>query len=150
MHLATSKSASIYHDKIDFLLRETFNWFKYSTIRKAKYKKIYDLININEKENKFYNFVKLSETRWLARYNCVKVILDQYLELQTFFSMVVNDEKCYTTRLLCAEYKNEINKVTLLFICPILKQLNNLNLYFQNDKIDFNKAYDEITSFMIK
>lgn len=62
---------------LDFVAHEAYNWFKNSPLRKIQYKQIYDLINVNENNKKFKQFVKLSTTRWLARYQVVKRLLEQ-------------------------------------------------------------------------
>jgi hypothetical protein len=104
LHLCASKASEIFSDEIDFLIKETYNWFKNSVIRMHQYQEIYDLINNGEK---FYKLSKLSSTRWLSRYRAVEKILVQYLSLETFFSMVAAKERCHTAKLLtpiCTAY----------------------------------------------
>lgn len=89
-----SKASEIFKDETEFLLKETYNWFRYSSLRTEKYKGIFNLINTNE-ENRFSKFTKLFSTRCLSRCKAVEKILNQYVELETFFSINHLSEKCY-------------------------------------------------------
>jgi hypothetical protein len=80
LDLCASKASEIFSDKIDFLIKETYNWFKNSVIRMHQCQQIYYLIN-NYCE-KFYKLTKLSNTRWLSRYRAVEKII---VALETFF-----------------------------------------------------------------
>ncbi|XP_030761049.1 uncharacterized protein LOC115886123 isoform X2 [Sitophilus oryzae] len=142
LNLCSSKAAEIFADDIDFLLKETYNWFKNSTLRISKYKDIFNLININT-ENKFSRLTQLSTTRWLSRYRAVDKILSQYLELQTFFDIHAEKERCHTAKILSDIYKNKTNKILLTFVKPILKQIYHLNIYFQASNVDFYQAFTD-------
>ena len=48
----------------------------------------------------FHKFAKLSDTRWLARYKAVKIIIEQYFELEKFFKEVMKTDKDYGIRNL--------------------------------------------------
>ncbi|XP_031338145.1 uncharacterized protein LOC116167034 isoform X2 [Photinus pyralis] len=141
LHLCTSKASEVFSDEIDFLLRETYSWFRHSALRLSKYKEIYSLINL---DSKFTKFVQLSSTRWLSRYKAVQKILSQYLELETFFNIHADKERCHTAKLLSNAYTDKKNKVILTFIQPILKQISCLNAYFQKQGIDYYLAFQEI------
>ncbi|XP_072387158.1 uncharacterized protein [Diabrotica undecimpunctata] len=147
LHLCASKASEVFKDEVDFLLKETYNWFKYSSLRVAKYKEIFDLINLNEK-NKFSKLTQLSATRWLSRFKAVEKILSQYLELETFFSINYVTERCHTAKILYDTYKNKENKLILQFLLPYLKQIYNLNVYFQKTDIDHYKSYKDIMTFI--
>lgn len=147
LHLCASNASEVFVDEVDFLLKETYNWFKNSSIRKHNYKEIYDLININT-DNKFTNLSQLSTTRWLSRYRAVDKILQQYLELETFFAIGANKERCHTASLLHDMYKQKENKAILTFLRPILKDIYHLNMYFQKDNIDHYKAFNEVNTLI--
>lgn len=142
LHLCSSKASEVFSDEIDFLLKETYNWFKNSSLRVSKYKKIYDLINVGKK---FAKLTRLSATRWLSRYQAVEKILSQYLELETFFNINADKERCHTAKILSEAYKNKENKVILTFIKPILKQIFHLNTYFD---IDYFQAFNDINNII--
>lgn len=148
LHLCASKASEVFKDEVDFLLKETYNWFKNSTLRKSKYKEMFDLINTNSDENKFSKLTQLSSTRWLSRYKAVEKILAQYLELETFFSIHHLTEKCHTAKLLHESYRKRENKLYLQFLVPILKQVYYLNIYFQNNDIDQYKGYNDVISLI--
>lgn len=116
---AASKAAEELPASVEFLCREIFNWFNNSSTRKINFKRLFDLINTNENRN-FHEFVKLSTTRWLARYSVVNVILDQWLELKTHFDMIIGKEKCYTSRLLCEMLNDDVNYLYFKFVKPVL------------------------------
>lgn len=146
-HLCTSKASEVFHDEVDYLLRETYSWFKHSALRMAKYKQIFQLINITE-NTQYTKLAQLSATRWLSRYKAVEKILLQYLELETFFTIQSQKERCHSAKILSDLFKNKTNKLYLIFLQPILKQIHNLNLYFQGLDIDFYKGFNEINTLI--
>lgn len=113
LHLCISKASEIFKDETDFLLRESYNWFRNSTIRMTSYREIYSLINSDT--SNFRRLTQLSATRWLSRYTAIDKILTQYLVLETFFKMVSVKERCHTARLLAEAYSNKENKAILRF-----------------------------------
>lgn len=73
LNLAASAAADEFPASIEFLLREIYNWFANSPKRKSEYKALWDTINtISESSTElpkiFHAFVKLADTRGLARY----------------------------------------------------------------------------------
>ncbi|CAH0550488.1 unnamed protein product [Brassicogethes aeneus] len=92
LHLCCCKSANVLPSAIDFLCKEIFNWFSNSALRRAAFKETFNLINING-GSKFHNFIQLSDTRWLARANVLKVIIDQWVELRCHFNTIKVNEK---------------------------------------------------------
>lgn len=100
INLCVSKACAELPTCLDFLAHEVYNWFSHSPLSKLQYKKIYNLININEDKH-FKNLIQLSSTRWLSRYNVIKRILEHWIELETFFGMVGVTEKCYKSRMIC-------------------------------------------------
>lgn len=101
---------------------------------------MYNLININENK-KFYNFVQLSGTRWLARYEVIKRLLDNWSELKTFFEMASSIEKCYTARVINSMLHDKKNEIYFIFLKLTLFEMNRLNLLLQNDTCDVGSAY---------
>lgn len=145
---ASSKAAEVLPSNIEFLCREIFNWFSQSSNRKVAYKKVYDLLNDGTDSKEFRQFVQLSNTRWLSRYNVVKVILDQWLELKTHFSLVPEQERCYTGKLLNEMLHDDSNYLYLVFLKSILLEVNNINLLFQGNNVDMGKAHDDLVSLL--
>jgi hypothetical protein len=87
LHLCASKAREVFENSIDFLLRETYSWFKHSPLKTAQYKHLYELINLNEGNSKYTKLIQLSGTRWLSRYKAVEKKLSQYLELKALFNI---------------------------------------------------------------
>lgn len=75
LHLCISKAAQMLPSCLDFLCTEVYNWFSKSPLRKLEYKQIFDLIDTNENK-KMHKFIQFSQTRWLARANVIKIILE--------------------------------------------------------------------------
>lgn len=144
---ALSKATEQFPSNIDFLCREIYNWFHISPLRRFEYKATFDLLNSSNK--KLHQFKQLSGTRWLARAYVVNSILENWLELKTHFSTVINKEKCYTARVINEMLQDNINYLFLLIIRPILNEFNHLNLTFQKNFVDIGKSYDDITSLFI-
>jgi len=137
-----------YQLQIEFLLRETYNWFSISPKRRNKYSKIFYLINIGE--SKFQNKIQqLSSTRWLSRYEAIEIILNQWLELKTHFSMVNNNEKCYTARTLMEMYKDESIYMYFIFLKPILKDIDIVNLQFQHTDANLCDVFESLYTLIL-
>lgn len=139
---AVSSAADEMPACVEFLCREVYNWFSHSSQRRIQYKRLFDILNGNDKV--FHNFVQPSNTRWLAKFNAVNIIIENWEELQVHFNTVVNKEKCYTSRLLNDMLKANINYLSLLIVRPILCQTNKLNLLFQKSNIDLGDAYKDV------
>ena len=96
-----------------------------------KYKQLYSCINIGEEPLKI---LKVSDIHWLSTVPCVQCVLDQYEELKLHFQLVKDEEHNYTAELLYQMYCSPENKLYLLFLKPILLELNRVNKLFQLDK----------------
>ena len=116
---------------IEFMVAETYNWFCHSTVHQQKYKQLYSCINVGEEPIKI---LKVSDTHWLSIAPCVQHVLDQYEELKLHFQLVKDEECNYTAKLLYQMYCTPENKLYLLFLKPILLELNRVNKLFQLDK----------------
>lgn len=70
---------------IEFMLKETHNWFSCSSKRQLQYSKLFQAINGGKTPLKI---PQLSATRWISIEPVVKKILDQWVELHLHFSIV--------------------------------------------------------------
>jgi len=148
LHICAEKASAELPASIEFLLRETYNWFSISPKRRNEYSKIFHLINIGE--SKFQNKIQqLSSTRWLSRYKAIEIILNQWLELKTHFSMANNNEKCYTARTLMEMYKDESIYMYLIFLKPILKDINIVNLQFQHTDANLCDVFESLYTLIL-
>ena len=72
------------------MLFEIPKWFKKSTLRREKYKILFETLNAGEERVGIpLPFLGLSITRWLVRGKVLYNILVNWLELKTFFSVPV-------------------------------------------------------------
>ncbi|KAK3908822.1 Zinc finger protein 862 [Frankliniella fusca] len=132
LHNAASEAAAEMPADLEFLVRETRNWFARSPLRRLQYRDLFGAINNGAMPA---NLVQLSATRWLAWSRAIDVVMSQWLELKTHFGIIAgsqkSSDKCTVGRKLSDLYRNEEHKLYLLFLQPITKALNQLNLKFQ-------------------
>jgi hypothetical protein len=57
--------------------------------------------------------------------------LINFLELENFFKINYIKERCHRAKLLADAFSKKENKLILVFLHPILKQMYQTNLYFQ-------------------
>lgn len=146
---AASKASELLPRNLDFMCREIFNWFHCSPLRRAEYKHLFDTFNKNEKKT-FHNFVQLSATRWLCRYNVINIIIEHYEELKVYFNAIIVDkEKSYSALLLKDMLNDKKNLLYLICLKPILHEVNKLNLTFQKNFIEIGKAHSDIQNLIL-
>lgn len=87
---------------------------------------------------------RVCDTRWLSIEIAVSRILEQWLELKTHFDIIRNSEKCYTAENLYQMYNDNINYIFLLFLKPILSELQTLNKSFQSNTTDPTKLLRDL------
>ncbi|KAL1487982.1 hypothetical protein ABEB36_015362 [Hypothenemus hampei] len=89
----------------------------------------------------------LSGTRWLARYEAICTILNQWEELKLLFFMSKNDDKCYMARQLYDIMNNVELKAFLVYLKYELRSVIQLNLVFQGDTtVEPTKVFDDLYS----
>ncbi|KAI4454137.1 hat family dimerization domaincontaining protein-related [Holotrichia oblita] len=148
LHLCCSKAASVLPDELDFLCKHIYNWFARSHQRRECYIEVFETININEKNIKFNKFIQLSETRWLERANVIKVILQQWLEIKTYFTQVANTTKDTMGKVILGML-TDINFVYFTIIYNILVQVNIVNAAFQQTNGDAFQLYKELYQLLL-
>ena len=131
IQLCSSYALRVLPRAVEYLASQTYVWFSHSTIRQIRYKEVYKTINVREDPLKI---LKVSDTRLLSIAQCVERVLDQYDELKLHFQLMSNQERCHQAGLLYKEYKNPFNKLYLVFLMPILMELNRVNKLFQLEK----------------
>lgn len=145
LHLCASKASEELPSSLDFLAREIFNWFSVSSLRTLNYKKTFDLINTGNDAQKYRQMIQLSRTRWLAFYDVVKRLLEQWVELKTHFRIACDAEKCYTARIIRDMLDDDCNRLYLVFLKPVLSEIQHLNISFQSEKVDPGSLYMEMS-----
>ncbi|KAH7957122.1 hypothetical protein HPB52_015559 [Rhipicephalus sanguineus] len=107
LQLATSAATAEALPRIlEYLIRETYNWFARFPARQMAYKKLYGLMNDGDEPLKI---VQACRTRWLSLEIAVSRIVDQWTELKAHFEIARRTEKCYAAEVLYGMYENQIN-----------------------------------------
>ena len=140
LHLAAEKACEYLPRHLDYMVKETHNWFSDSTKRQLEYNEMYELI----KDEKPLKIQKLSDTRWLVREQSIRTVLAQYDPLKLHFQLAEDKEKCYMASQLALMYKAEKNRLYLTFIHKILKPVIELNVLFQSEKADPIKLFNDL------
>lgn len=141
LHLCAEKAAELLPRQLEFLVREAHNWFSYSPKRLEYYKTLFETINANKDPKKIQG---LSGTRWLARYQAINTILEQWEELKLLFSIAKSDDKCYMAEQLYDIMRRTPFKAFLIFLKNELKNVTQLNLLFQSDDVEPTKLFEDL------
>jgi len=98
---------------VEYLVRETYNWFSVSPKRRDAYKAIYETINCGEQP---LQITKMCATRWLSIEPAVTRILDQWEALKLHFAVTKSSEHCYMAEVLHSMYSDPQNILSLTFL----------------------------------
>lgn len=126
---------------IEFLIKETYNWFANSSIRQLNYAQIYKLLNDGQEPLKI---LRVADTRWISIEPAVKRILDQWTELNAHFEISRLSDNCYTAELLYSMYCDKKNFIYLSFLYPILSLIQKTNKNFESKVADPTKLLSDI------
>ncbi len=148
---------------IDYMVRESYNWFSHSSLRLSAYRDIAKLVGFStsfeeaeeedsheeesgEKQEELPppRLISPSDTRWLVLADCVEKILAQYDALKAHFQIVYSKEKCFQAKTLAEMFNDEKNHLYLLFLFPIIKELRRLTKLFQSNSVDNFRIYSEL------
>ncbi|CAI5669915.1 unnamed protein product [Oreochromis niloticus] len=102
---------------VEYLVRETYNWFSVSPKRREAYKAIYETIHCGEKP---LQITKVCATRWLSIEPVVSRILDQWDELRLHFAVTKSSEHCYMAEVLYSMYTDPQNILYMTFLKSVL------------------------------
>lgn len=129
IHLVCSHASEELPSNIDYMLRETFNWFKRSALRRKQYLYIYNLVN---DQTDPLQLVHLFTTRLLARRQAVECLLDQWDALKLNFDFAATDphQDRYVAKELQQMYNDPVNLLYFTFLSPLLSEFNPINLLF--------------------
>lgn len=142
LQLAISKATeNTLPRNIEFLIKETYNWFANSSIRQLNYAQIYKLLNDGQEPLKI---LRVADTRWISIEPAVKRILDQWTELNAHFEISRLSDNCYTTELLYSMYCDKKNFIYLSFLYPILSLVQKTNKNFESKVTDPTKLLSDI------
>lgn len=90
--------------------------------------------------------VQACNTRWLTIESAVVRIVDQWLELKVHFQVSRTKDKCYTAEMLYSLFNDEHNKAYLLFLRPLLGEIQSVNKLFESEYADSTKLGKELLS----
>ena len=145
LHLCSVKASDELPGSVEYLAREVYSWFGSSPFRRIDYKKTFDAINFGDHARIFHQMIQLSRTRWLAFYDVVKRLLEQWTELLTHFRLFCNADKCYGVGMIRDMLEDDCNRLYLVFLKPILSEVQHLNISFQSDTVDVGRLYVEMS-----
>jgi hypothetical protein len=143
LQLAASKASETMPTLLDFMVRESYNWFSHSTKRLLQYHELHKCIT-NEVPLKLR---QLSATRWMSRYECIGRIIDQWEALKLCFQMANSDVKCYTARQLFSMYEDDKNYIYLIFLEGTLKDFSRINKLFELADADVVRLGTDLINF---
>ena len=126
---------------VDFIVKETYNWFSQSAKRQAAYS---DLYNHMYEGKQSLKITRVCDTRWLSIEPAVSRILSQWNALLSHFQSARLNEECYTAEVLFNMSSDPINKLYMLFLRPILTELNRVMKSFQSDDTDPTKLLADL------
>lgn len=142
LQLAASAATKELPRNLEFLIRETYDWFSKSSQRQMQYKNLYNTINEGQDPLKI---VQACATRWLSIESAVSRIHTQWLELKTHFQIAkLSNEKCYTAELLHQMYCDDFNYAYICFLKPILIDVNKVNKAFESNNADPTKLLEDL------
>lgn len=146
LQLATSAAvAEGLPRSLDYLVGDTYNWFARSSSRQQAYKELFAILNSGEEPLKI---VQACSTRWLSIATAVERVLDQWDELKAHFQILRTAERCYSAEVLHSMYCDEINKSYLLFLKPILSEVQRVNKSFEAKNADQTKLLDDLAQLL--
>ena len=133
LHLAASNASMVLPRHLDYMVRETYNWFSCSAKRQREYAGLYAAMNDGSKNTKI---PKVASTRWLSRGNAVAKVLEQYEELKLTFKLAKDKERCFQADQLWRMFEDKQNLLYLSFMNSQLSALNRINKIFQSANPD--------------
>ncbi len=134
IHLASSQAA---FKLSKGLCRDVFTHFSLSSKRQYTYREFQQFFSVDPLQ-----LLSPGQTRWLSLEACVNRILEQYVALQHYFLLVVNEDPTHAT-----DVKLLHNKYTLAyleFLSFQLQQFNDFNHLFQGERPLLQSLKDEV------
>lgn len=154
LDIVAQKAMQQLPSNVEYMIRETYNWFAHSSKHQNDYRTLYETINNGGCPLKM---LSPSSTRWLVTANCIDRILEQEYALALHFSVAASSEHCYAARLLSEMYKDKTNSLYLHFLRPLLLEIKSVNTFFQletGDSLavfrDLNRLYMSTLRRIIK
>ena len=148
---------------IEYMIRVSHNWFAHSFQRLSAYREVAELVGFSNcleveeegepggltDEARPLKLISPSETRWLVIADCLERILSQYDALSAHFLIAYQKERCFEAKQLHSMFKDEQNRLFMLFVHPLLKDLRRINKIFQSNSGDNIKVFNEIEAYFL-
>lgn len=131
---------------IEYLVRETYRWFSHSSKRQLTYKTLFEALNDGKLP---LQIPRVCDTRWISLEPAVTRILAQWEELKMHFDLARSDEMCYTAEMLYHMFNDPINKLYMLFLRPILQDIQRTSKAFQSENIDPTKLLADLSRLIM-
>lgn len=150
LDLVAAKSMETMPSALEYMVRESHNYFAHSSVRLAAYKELFNsMLDDHECTEKAEppKLLSLSPTRWLAMYDCIERILSQFESLKKFFQGI--DSRNYNMRVLRDMYNDPRNHIYLIFLAAVLHNVKRVNLLFQSQTADPMKLFQELENLYI-
>ncbi|XP_043283199.1 uncharacterized protein [Venturia canescens] len=142
LQLAVSEaSLNTLPNNIEFMIRETYNWFAHSSTRRLKYSELYDAINGEEDPVKI---PQATGIRWLSIDTVVERILAQWQRLECHFETSRSKHSCLTADVLYKIYQDKSYFVYLKFLQPILGSVQETSRNFESKTADPTKLLSDL------
>nr|XP_054591608.1 uncharacterized protein LOC129155892 [Nothobranchius furzeri] len=135
----SSASKTTLPRSVEFLVRETYNWFSISPKRKEAYRTVYETINCGERP---LAITRVCATRWLSIEPAVSRLLSQWEELKLHFSLTKTSEHCYMADVLHSMYADPQNLLYLTYLKSILGEVQAAVKAFEGEQTDPLKLLD--------
>lgn len=91
---------------------------------------------------------RVCDTRWISLEPAVTRIIAQWEELRMHFNLPRSSEKCYTAEMLFTMYSDPINKLYMLFLRPLLQEVQRTMKAFQGENTDPTKLLADILNLI--
>ncbi|KYN02291.1 hypothetical protein ALC62_06893 [Cyphomyrmex costatus] len=147
LHLAAENACSSLPRHIDYLIETSHSWFSTSAKKTNEFADLFKTINQRMPKK----IPKLSGTRWLARFEAITIIIDQWDEYKLHFEMAKTKYRGsagYKAEELYNIFRNNENKLYLIFLRDALKDVIRVNKLFQSSSIEPFKLFADLNTLM--
>lgn len=138
-HLCASAACEVLPRRCEELTRNIVNYFNRSSKRLANLQQFQKLTDVE-----MHRLLHPSQTRWLSVHAAIKRILEQWPALLLYFESVRAKEKSISVDHICEDLKDVFVKLIFKFLCWVLPKVNDLNTYFQHEKVVLTDLDDKM------
>jgi hypothetical protein len=148
--------------ELEYLLRESHNWFAQSHDRQAKYASIVDFAGFSNVENiasdedefaigKSLRIIEAGmASQWMDIAAFLPFLLGQFEALKTHFVRLAETGACYQAKLLADMYKNDRLRILLHVVNPALRDLREMKQLFEEMSGSGGKLSEPLGAFFIQ